>query len=39
MFMHKNWRKTDILDKMAEQTSKRKLDNLTIGPVITWNNE
>lgn len=39
MFMHKNWRKTDILDKMAEQTSKRTLDNLTIGPVITWNNE
>ena len=39
MFMHRNWRKTDILDKMAAQSAQRKLDNLTIGPVITWNNE
>lgn len=39
MFMHRNWRKTGLLDKMAEQASKRSLKDLTIGPVLTWNNE
>ena len=39
MFVHKNWRKTDVLDKMAAQASKRNLENLTVGPVITWTNE
>lgn len=38
MFMHKNWRKTDILDKWVAQTQKRKLDDLTIGPVLSWDN-
>ena len=39
MFMHRNWRKTGLIEKMKEQASKRSLDNLTIGPVLTWNNE
>jgi len=39
MFMHKNWRKTDILEKMGAQSAKRNLKDLTIGPVITWTNE
>jgi len=40
MFVHKNWaKKTDLYEKMATQSSKRNLDDLTIGPVITWNNE
>jgi len=39
MFMHKNWKKTDVLDKMVAQTAKRSLSDLTIGPVLTWNNE
>jgi 1-pyrroline-5-carboxylate dehydrogenase len=39
MFMHKNWRKTDLLEKMQTQSKKRNLDNLTIGPVLSWTNE
>lgn len=39
MFMHRNWRKTGLLEKMAEQAGKRNLANLTIGPVLTWNND
>lgn len=39
MFMHKNWRKSGLLEKMAEQAGRRSLKNLTIGPVLTWNNE
>lgn len=39
MFMHRNWRRSGLLEKMAEQAGRRSLDNLTIGPVLTWNNE
>lgn len=39
MFMHRNWRKTDILEKMQTQSRKRNLANLTIGPVLSWTNE
>lgn len=39
MFMHRNWRKTGLLEKMAEQAGRRSLSNLTIGPILTWNNE
>jgi len=40
MFMHKNWsKKTDIIAKWKEQTEKRSLKDLSIGPVFTWNNE
>jgi len=39
MFMHKNWRKTDLLEKMHMQSRKRNLENLTIGPVLSWTNE
>jgi len=37
--MHRNWRKTDLLDKMAAQAAKRSLKDLTIGPVLSWSNE
>ena len=37
--MHRNWRRSGLLEKMAEQAGRRSLDNLTIGPVLTWNNE
>lgn len=39
MFMHKNWRRSGLLEKMAEQAGRRSLKNLTIGPILTWNNE
>lgn len=37
--MHKNWRKTDFIEKITHQASLRKLDDLTIVPVLSWNNE
>lgn len=37
-FVHKNWRKTDFVEKFAAQAGRRNLKNLTIGPVITWDN-
>ena len=39
MFMHKNWRKTDVLEKMVTQSARRSLNDLTIGPVLSWNND
>jgi 1-pyrroline-5-carboxylate dehydrogenase len=39
MFMHKNWKKTDLIDKIRAQAAKRSLKDLTIGPVLSWGNE
>jgi 1-pyrroline-5-carboxylate dehydrogenase len=39
MFMHRNWRRTDLLDTMKAQAKRRNLNDLTIGPVISWNNQ
>jgi len=39
LFVHKNWtKKTNLLDLMARQAAKRKLEDLTVGPVLSWNN-
>lgn len=38
MFMHTNWHKHDFLPKLKEQASKRSLLDMSIGPVLTWNN-
>jgi 1-pyrroline-5-carboxylate dehydrogenase len=37
--MHKNWAKTNFLELLEKQASKRNLKNLTIGPILSWNNE
>ena len=37
--MHRNWRRTDLLDKMKAQAKRRNLNDLTIGPVLTWTND
>ncbi|KAK4370869.1 hypothetical protein RND71_010344 [Anisodus tanguticus] len=39
LFMHENWRKTTLLDKMNELAARRKLDDLTVGPVLTVTTE
>ena len=39
LFVHKNWRKTDLAEKMASQAAKRSLKDLTIGPILSWTNE
>lgn len=35
LFMHENWASTGLLDKMKAMASKRKLDDFTVGPVLT----
>jgi len=35
LFMHENWKNTDFLERMKVNASKRNIDDLTIGPVLT----
>ncbi|KAK4374551.1 hypothetical protein RND71_005228 [Anisodus tanguticus] len=37
--VNENWRKTALLDKMKELAARRKLDDLTVGPVLTVTTE
>lgn len=34
-FIHENWMKVGIVEKMAQNASRRKLDDLSIGPVLS----
>lgn len=36
LFMHDNWAKAGLVDKLKAFAARRKLSDLTIGPVITW---
>lgn len=38
MFMHKSWAKTNILETWKSQAEQRNLKDLTVGPVLSWNN-
>uniref|UniRef100_A0A0D9WJ37 Aldehyde dehydrogenase domain-containing protein n=1 Tax=Leersia perrieri TaxID=77586 RepID=A0A0D9WJ37_9ORYZ len=35
LFMHKNWSSSGLLDKMKSLSERRKIEDLTIGPVLT----
>ncbi|XP_035815271.1 probable aldehyde dehydrogenase isoform X4 [Zea mays] len=35
LFMHKNWSSSGLLEKMKKLSERRKLEDLTIGPVLT----
>lgn len=40
LFVHRNWdRKGALLNKMQTRAEARKLDDLTVGPVLTWTTE
>jgi 1-pyrroline-5-carboxylate dehydrogenase len=39
LFIHENWLLFDFLDKIEELAKKRNLNDLSIGPVLTWNNK
>ncbi|XP_060170212.1 probable aldehyde dehydrogenase isoform X2 [Lycium barbarum] len=39
LFMHENWRETTLMQKMKELAARRKLDDLTVGPVLTVTTE
>jgi len=38
LFVHENWADT-LLPKLAELASRRSLDDLSIGPILSWTNE
>lgn len=39
LFMHDNWVAAGLEAKLAERAARRKLENLTVGPVLTWTTE
>jgi 1-pyrroline-5-carboxylate dehydrogenase len=38
LFLHENWEQA-LLPKLAELAGRRRLDDLALGPVLTWTNE
>lgn len=38
LFVHSNWSE-HLIPKITELANRRNLDNLTVGPVLTWNND
>jgi 1-pyrroline-5-carboxylate dehydrogenase len=36
LVVHKNWARAGLYDKLASLAARRKLDDLTCGPVLTW---
>ncbi|KAL5747399.1 hypothetical protein ACOSP7_024399 [Xanthoceras sorbifolium] len=39
LFMHENWSSTSLMSKMKDLAERRKLEDLTIGPVLTFTTE
>jgi 1-pyrroline-5-carboxylate dehydrogenase len=35
LFMHENWKKVGFKEKLKELAARRKLEDLTVGPVLT----
>ncbi len=36
VFIHRNWLKTDIFEDLKFLANQRTLENLTVGPILTW---
>ena len=36
LIAHENWMQAGIVDKLRERASKRSLEDLTIGPILSW---
>jgi len=39
LFVHENWEKAGIFEQIKNLASRRKLDDLTVGPVLSWSTE
>eukprot|EP01017_Pseudomicrothorax_dubius_P031129 TRINITY_DN3946_c0_g1_i4.p1 TRINITY_DN3946_c0_g1~~TRINITY_DN3946_c0_g1_i4.p1 ORF type:complete len:479 (+),score=94.48 TRINITY_DN3946_c0_g1_i4:272-1708(+) len=39
LFAHENWVNAGIFDKLKSLAQRRKLEDLTLGPILSWNNE
>jgi 1-pyrroline-5-carboxylate dehydrogenase len=38
MFIHRNWKDTNFLELIKGQAEKRNLKDMTIAPILTWDN-
>lgn len=39
LFVHENWDKAGIVDKLRQMASQRRLEDLTCTPILSWTNE
>jgi len=39
LYVHDNWMRTGLLDRLGALAQRRRLEDLTIGPVITWSTD
>lgn len=39
VFAHQNWMDVDIIGQMKQRTLQRNLDDFSICPILTWNND
>ncbi|KAK9807656.1 hypothetical protein WJX72_005582 [[Myrmecia] bisecta] len=39
LFMHENWKQAGLEQKLKELAAKRNLDDVTVGPVLTWTSD
>ncbi|EAR83878.1 delta-1-pyrroline-5-carboxylate dehydrogenase (macronuclear) [Tetrahymena thermophila SB210] len=39
LYAHENWMKAGFVDKIKSLAARRKLSDLTVGPVLTWDNQ
>lgn len=39
LFVHENWKKVDLVNKLKQLAERRRLEDLTVGPVLTVTNE
>lgn len=39
VFVHENWDKAGFVEKIADLAAKRNLQDLTVGPILTWTTE
>jgi len=39
LFVHENWAKTDVLERVKKLAMQRSIKELTNGPILSWNNK
>ena len=38
LFMHQNWERTNLIERLKELANQRNIHDLSIGPTLTWDN-
>ena len=39
LLVHENWMKVGVIDKLAARAGQRSLEDMTLGPVLTWSTD